>query len=69
VTRGLSATTSGVGVAVRGGGSPSIIYQSDDPPPLPPPEEDDKDDDNVRPYFCASQEGVAWAVPSQTQVV
>jgi hypothetical protein len=69
VTRGLSATRSGVGVAVRGGGGPSIIYQSDNPPPLPPPGEDDKDDDDVRPYFCALREGVAWAAPSQTQVV
>jgi hypothetical protein len=69
VTRGLSAATSGVGVAVRGGGGPSIIYQSDDPPPLPPPGEDDEDNDDVRPYFCASREGVAWAAPSQTQVI
>jgi hypothetical protein len=69
VTRGLSATTSGVGVAVRGGGGPSIIYQSDYPPPVPPRGKDDKDDDNVRPYFCALREGVAWAAPTQTQVV
>jgi hypothetical protein len=69
VTRGLSAATSGVGVAVQGGGGPSIIYQSDNPPPLPPPGEDDEDDNDVRLYFCASQEGVAWAAPLQTQVV
>jgi hypothetical protein len=69
VTRGLSAATSGVGVAIRGGRGPSIIYQSDDLPPLPPPGEDDEDDDDVRPYFCASREGEAWAAPLQTQVV
>ena len=28
----------------------------------------DEDDDDVRPYFCASREGVAWTAPSQTQV-
>jgi hypothetical protein len=69
VTRGLSAATSGDGVAVRGGGGPSIIYQSDDLPPLPPPGEDDEDDDDVQPNLFASWEGVAWAAPSQTQVV
>jgi hypothetical protein len=47
VMRGLSATTSGVGVAIRGGGGPSIIYQSNDLPLLPPPGEDDKDDNDV----------------------
>ena len=31
-------------------------------------DEEDEDDDGVRPYFCASREGVAWAAPSQTQV-
>jgi hypothetical protein len=30
--------------------------------------EEDEDDDDVRPYFCASREGVAWTAPSQTQV-
>ncbi len=69
VMRGLSAATSCVGVAIRGGGGLSIIYQSGDPPLLPPPGEDDEDDNNVRLYFCASQEGVAWAAPLQTQVV
>ncbi len=30
--------------------------------------EDDQDDDDVRLYFCALREGVAWAAPSQTQM-